>query len=88
MRINCYTVLKGFTLIVVSLLLLGGSLSAKNLIKNGEFDDGLNFWTNGWINTGGGASVTFAVNSDGLLSGQNCWEMNIENGGCVMKCKF
>jgi hypothetical protein len=81
MKINCYAVLKGFALVMLSLFLVGGLLSAKNLIKNGEFDDGLNFWTNGWINTSGGASVTFAVNSDFLLSGENCFEMNIVTGG-------
>jgi len=81
MKVNCYAVLKSCALAVVSLFLMGGSLSAKNLIKNGEFDDGLNFWTNGWINTAGGASVTFAVNSDFLLSGENCFEINIETGG-------
>jgi len=81
MKINCYTIPKGFVLVVVALFLIGGSLSAKNLIKNGEFDDGLKYWQSGWINTGGGASVTFAVNSDGLLSGDNCFEINIVTGG-------
>ena len=81
MKINCYPILKSCALVGLSLVLIGGLLNAKNLIKNGEFDDGLNFWTNGWINTGGGASVTFAVNSDFLLSGENCFEMNIVTGG-------
>jgi hypothetical protein len=81
MKLNWYTVLKGCAFFVVSLVLVGGSLSAKNLIKNGEFDDGLTYWQSGWINTSGGASVSFAVNSDFLLSGENCYEMNIETGG-------
>ncbi len=81
MKINCYPILKSCALVGLSLVLIGGLLNAKNLIKNGEFDDGLNFWTNGWINTGGGASVTFAVNSGFLLSGENCFEMNIVTGG-------
>lgn len=64
----------------VCVLLVAVSLQAKNLIQNGEFDDGLNHWGSGWINTGAGAEVTFDVNEDGLLSGDNCWQMNVLNG--------
>ena len=65
-------------LIVIFIFMVALSLQAKNLILNGEFDDGLNHWTAGWIE--GSASVTFEVNEDGMLSGDNCWQMNVLSG--------
>lgn len=71
---------KNIFCIALCLLLVHAGLSAKNLIENGEFDDGLNHWTSGWINTGEGADVAFDVNSDGLLSGDNCWQIEVYSG--------
>jgi hypothetical protein len=75
--------------LVVMLLVFfsSGQVGAKNLILNGEFDEPVTQegvvpeWNSGWLNTDAGVDVVFSVNSDGLLSGDNCWQMDILNGG-------
>jgi len=66
---------------LTGVLLIVGQAGAKNLIQNGEFDDGLAGWNSGWINTGAGVVVDFVVNSEWLLSGENCWQIDVLNGG-------
>jgi hypothetical protein len=68
-------------LIGMVVFFLSGEVVAKNLIKNGEFDDQQQNWVVRWVNTGGGAGVTFSINDEELLSGFYCLMAEITGGG-------
>ncbi|OGC00199.1 hypothetical protein A2V82_11665 [candidate division KSB1 bacterium RBG_16_48_16] len=68
-------------LIGIVVFFLSEQAGAKNLILNGEFDDGLNHWDQGWINFAGGVEVEISINNEGLLSGENCMMLEIGNPG-------
>lgn len=77
-----FKTLAGLVVLAIAVFAVSANLQAKNLIKNGEFDDGDTNWTSGWVNTGdGGVIMTQGVNTEGYLSGENCLEIVIENGG-------
>jgi hypothetical protein len=78
-RRNIMRCAANFTRVIFITVLLICQLSARNVIVNGEFDNGLTGWNSGWI--AGGVDVDFYVDTTGLLSGQNCFMIDVIAGG-------
>jgi len=67
-------------LIFIILILFIGLVYSQedNIIRNPEFDDGTRYWR---LVKSEGATASFDVSPDSLLSGQNSLEISVTNGG-------
>ena len=66
-----------FIALLALLFICSVSLKAQQVVWLDEFDNGAGQWAQGWINTGGGANVTFSIDNTGKLSGANSYLADI-----------
>ncbi len=57
---------------------LGSAQEDENILRNAQFDDGRRSWR---VSDEGEADSQYLINSDGLLSGPNCLQIDIQEGG-------
>jgi len=77
MKINKFTGII-FRLFCIFIIISHQFCFAQNLVKNAEFDDGLDGWYVGQYN---GAIVEYSIDDSGLLSGENSLFIDIWSGG-------
>ncbi|MCX7798002.1 MAG: T9SS type A sorting domain-containing protein [Melioribacter sp.] len=75
--------LKKLKLFMLATFWFASGLLAQEVVFSDEFDAGDGKWNTGWVDNAT-ASVTFAIDNTGKLSGTNSYRLTITKGGDVM----